>query len=538
MQKKLIDYQKTGYFSDIVLDYLAGAGELKDFYDLPFEPEAFQKAIERRKFTAEKRKLLVSTIREQYERGGISLSGSSRLLSSIELLAQENTFTVTTGHQLCLFTGPLYFIYKLFTTINLCEALKKKYPVYNFVPVYWMASEDHDFAEVNHFSLFGKKLEWEIEAGGAVGRLDTASLKKVLEEFRQIAGDRETAQELIGLFEECYLNSKHLADATRKLVHRLYEPYGLLCLDADEASLKAEMKEVFSSELTSRPAYQKVKETTARLEKKYKLPVHPREINLFYLQPGSRERIIEADNGEDFVLADSKKSFSRKELLAELETNPERFSPNVVLRPLYQEVILPNLAYVGGGSEVAYWMQLRSLFSHFEVDFPVLVLRNSALWIDRTSLKKLKKNEITDLSKLFLPAKELIKVYATRTSGVDLNFNEEEKQLEEVFEKLKARATAVDQSLVPFVKAEHQKVENMLKELRGRLIRAEKKNNETGVSQLKSVKEKLFPNDTLQERVDNFSTLYLQYGQEFFSILKETLDPFNGQFIVYSEEEL
>ena len=538
MHKQLIDFDTTSYFSDIILDYLEEHKNLEDYYNLPFKKKSFKELIEKKQFTSSQRSDLKEVLLQQYTNGGIDLNKLDRVKSNIHLLSDENTYTITTGHQLCLLTGPLYFIYKIISTINLCEQLKKDNPAQNFVPVYWMATEDHDFEEVNHFNLFGKKWTWQQEVGGAVGKIPTDSLKALFEELKSVFGDSETGHQLTLLFEQAYLKNKNLTDATRYMVTELFQQYGLICLDADAPSLKAQCKDLFRSEILEQIAYNEVSKTNEKLSEKYKIQVSPREVNLFYLKEGARERLVKNEKSGNFYLADSKEEFTAEELLKEIENSPELFSPNVILRPLYQEIILPNLAYIGGGGEIAYWLQLKALFNRFEVEFPILVLRNSVLWMDKSTVKKLKKNNISNVADVFLPIDEWVRNYTMESSENDLDLTPQENLLTDVFGQLTVKIEEIDKSLVPYAKAEHQKSLKMIKDLKNRLVRAEKKKQETAINQLNAVKSKLFPNGGLQERTDNFSSFYLSMGSSFIDEIKSSLNPYEQKFIVLLDEPL
>jgi len=311
---------------------------------------------------------------------------------NIELLHHENTFTITTSHQLNLFTGPLYFLYKIISVINLTNELKAAYPENNFVPVYWMATEDHDFDEINYFNFKGKKVQWSRQASGAVGRLNTEDLDKVLDVFTANLGFGANSNGIKKLFKCAYLDHKNLADATRFLANELFGIYGLVIVDADDRDLKSLFAPYVKKELTEQTSFTKVSETNEKINSLgFNVQVNPREINLFYLKEDLRERIVE-QNGTYFV-NDTDISFTKSELLAELEKHPERFSPNVIMRPLYQEVILPNLCYIGGGGELAYWFQLKSYFKAVNVPFPMLLLRNSVLVKTAKQSEKLKKSK-------------------------------------------------------------------------------------------------------------------------------------------------
>jgi bacillithiol biosynthesis cysteine-adding enzyme BshC len=536
IQKKEISYASTGYFDQLVIDYLSGEEGLKEFYGLAPELTSFATAIENRTFDSETRTVLTDVLIRQYQNAGLQPGKDEPVEANIELLRRPTTYTITTGHQLCLFTGPLYFIYKIISTINACRQLKRTHPELDFVPIYWMASEDHDFAEVNHFHLFGKTYEWEQPATGAVGKLSSITINSVASELFERLGTSTEASALIAFFKRAYLGENTLSDATRILVHDLFKSDGLVCLDADDRELKSTFVDVMRDDLMHQMASKLVEKTSTKLAEEYKTQVTPRSINLFYLTDTMRSRIVKTEEGK-YETVEGGVQFSESALLTELNEHPERFSPNVVLRPLYQERILPNLAYIGGGGEIAYWLQLKSTFQHFKINYPILLLRNSAMWIDRGSLKKLKKNNIVDVVNVFSPLETLIKQSTHQASLVDLELKDENKQLQSLYEELEKKAASVDVSLVSYIKSEEQKAITNLNNIKSRLMKAEKKNNETAINQLESAKERLFPNKGLQERYDNFASLYLNYGDDFFDLLKAHFDPFQNVFTVFYEAE-
>ncbi|MGE4347240.1 MAG: bacillithiol biosynthesis BshC, partial [Flavobacteriaceae bacterium] len=231
-----ITFQSSGYFSKIMVDYLNQSESLKPFYNRFPTLENFKLQIEEKKnFSQKNRNVLADSLLNQYKNFALS----ENTLQNIELLKNSNTFTITTGHQLNLFTGHLYFLYKIVSVINLSKELKSEHPNYNFVPVFWMATEDHDFEEINHFYLHGKKITWNREAGGAVGELDTQGLNEVFKVFSDEIGTSKNAEYLKTLFENAYLKHDNLTDATRFLVNELFSEYGLVILDGNDKSLKS-----------------------------------------------------------------------------------------------------------------------------------------------------------------------------------------------------------------------------------------------------------------------------------------------------------
>ncbi|SHK32857.1 bacillithiol biosynthesis cysteine-adding enzyme BshC [Reichenbachiella agariperforans] len=518
MQVNKVALKDTQSFSQFFIDYLSNKQELAPFYGLRPEIDAFGEQIDRKSFSNLNRKVLCEVLEDQYE--GYEVAPT--LAGNLTDLALPNTYTVTTGHQLNIFTGPLYFIYKIATVVNACRELKVKYPDSNFVPVYWMASEDHDFDEISYFHLFGKKYQWECPGQGGVGRLSTESLTGLLEEL----------PEKVALFEQAYRDHGNLADAVRCYVNDLFGEDGLVVLDADDDRLKKLFSPMIKDDLLHHSANTLVEQTNDELAQLgYKTQIFPREINFFYLDDGVRERIVKEDG--QYLVNNTELSFSETEILALLDSNPEKFSPNVVMRPLYQEVILPNLAYVGGPAEVIYWLQLGKVFEKHEVTFPILLPRNFALYINGASQKKLAKFGWSD-EQLFQSIDELQAQYVTTHGSDEVTLNGEYRDLEAVFEQLIEKAEVIDGSLKGFISAEHTKAVKSIDNIGKRLKKSEERKHETELNQIASVKEKLFPRGGLQERHDNFLNFYIN-NPNFVKELLVALDPFDLQMHVLKE---
>lgn len=526
MKSTYIPYAETGFFSNLILDYIAAKPELKGFYGYTPNLSSFAKKINDRKQTAIERVILADVLTEQNK----VLNANEKVLSNIQLLRNNNTFTVTTGHQLNLFTGPLYFIYKIISTINLAEKLKQEYPDNNFVPVYWMHCEDHDFAEINHIHLFGKKIEWKEEHHGAAGEISTTSLRVVIDELKTILGESVYANELVALFSEAYLHHSNLADAMRYLCHQLFGQYGLVILDARDKRLKQTFVPQLKEDIFNQSNFTLVNQSNAELEKLgYKTQVNPREINCFYLTDGKRERIVKTEKG--FEVLNTSVVFSKEELEKEIENYPEKFSPNVVLRPLYQEYILPNLAYIGGAGELAYWLQYKRMFAAAKVSFPMLVLRNSVMVVDETVKAKIEKLSLA-AKDFFAPEEKLVNDFIAANSASDTVLVDEQQKMKELFQSVKSKAKLVDTTLEASIEAELQKQLKVLEQLESRIQRAEKKKHETSINQLKAIREKLFPANSLQERHENISVFYLRYGSSFIGVLKQNLQPLDCKFLI------
>lgn len=531
VQASYLSYAATHAFSPIVLDYLAGSSDLRDFY--PHTPDAagIAEAIETRKAFATDRVLLAATFRAQYEH----LPQEELVSRNIDLLEKENTFTICTAHQPNLATGYLYFIYKILHAIKLAAELSALHPDKNFVPVYYIGSEDADLDELGTFRYGGKKFLWDADGQtGAVGRMTTASLKPLLQDLFAILGPPGAhLDELKDLLETAYLKHSNIADATQYMVHKLFGRYGLLVLNPDDAALKRTFVSIMKEDLLHHTALPLVTETAEALEKQgYKAQAFPRSINLFYLKDDLRERIERSDNRWQVVHTDI--SWDETALLEELTAHPERFSPNVILRGLYQETILPNIAFIGGGAEVAYWLQLQDVFKNAGVPYPVLLLRQSALWIatrDATLRQKL----ALSIQDLFVPEADLTRQYVRRHCGKELSTETETVAFKALLLQLKAKAGAIDPTLKSSTEAVMAKITYQLQVLEKKMLRAGKRQMHTELEQLSRLKSSVFPNGGLQERTENFMTLYLQHGPRLFDLLLEHIRPLGNEFLVVED---
>ena len=528
MPTDCISFKNTGYFSNLICDYLAENQELKPFYNRFPKIDNFKNQIEEKQesFTQQSRNVLHEVLSKQYNKVDASLL----TLQNIDLLKLENTFTVTTGHQLNLFTGPLYFLYKIVSAINLSKELKEKYPDQNFVPIYWMATEDHDFDEINYFNFRGKKVQWNKDVSGAVGELSTEGLAEVFEVFSNEIGHTKNAEVLKQLFKNAYLSHDNLADATRFLANALFAEYGLVIVEANNTDLKKQFIPYLETELLNETSFKAVKDTIEDLNsysENFKAQVNPREINLFYLIKNLRERIVFESGVYRAINTDF--SWSKDEILEEVKSYPERFSPNVIMRPLYQEVILPNLCYIGGGGELAYWFELKKYFNAVDVPFPMLLLRNSVLIQTEAQQKKLQNLNISKKD-IFLKRNAFINKKVREISNIDIDFSQQKARLVEQFKSMYKLAEETDKSFLGAVKAQEIKQLKGLEHLEQRLLKAQKRNLKDAVSRMTDLQTELFPGGSLQERNTNFSEFYLEYGAQLIPYLIQKLEPLKGQF--------
>lgn len=523
-----ISYDDTNAFSALAIDYLNQHASLQSFFKHTPTAEGISKAIEERKLFGGNRQLLVSALTEQYT--GIEIT--EKVKTNIHRLGESNTFTICTAHQPNLFTGYLYFIYKILHTIKLSDELNDRFPEYHFVPVYYMGSEDNDLEELNRINLNGDKLIWNTKQTGAVGRMNPKGTEALIEQIKGQLSIYEHGDELVTLLKKCYGESSSIQDATLKLVNHLFKDYGLVVLIPDNSSFKKQMTAVFEDDLFNHTPEKLVHKTAERLSRQYHAQVNPREINLFYLNNNIRERIIKSEG--QFKVNNTALIFSPEEMRKELHTHPERFSPNVVLRGLYQETLLPNIAFIGGGSEIAYWLELKDVFEHYKVPYPVLLLRNSFLIAEKKMTVLMQKLNVSPEA-LFKDEQLLLNDIIKEESGKQLVLENEIKQAASLYDHIREVTMAIDSTLTGHVNAIEARIQDALKNLEKKMMRAERKKHEAQSAQLHKLKSSLFPGNTLQERVENILPYYAVHGKSFINMLYTHSPSLNQQFGILLE---
>jgi len=470
-------------------------------------------------YSKENRAVLADVVRNQM----LEFSSDSQR-KSIELLEKENTVTITTGHQLTLFGGPLYLVYKVMHAVKLAEEFNASSSTQKAVPVFWMASEDHDFEEISTATLFNQQLKWSTDQTGAVGRMNTTEFKEVYSTFSELFTGKETAiQRLLSIpVDENY------AVYFQRFLIELFADYGVLVIQPDDAKLKALFLPSIFSELESDASLNAVEASNAELIKAgYSPQAIAKNCNLFLLKEGKRTRIDRIEKG----FAVDGEVFSKEQLQELAANSPESFSPNVILRPVYQETILPNICYVGGGGEMAYWVQLKRVFETKNISFPLIAQRNSVILIDAGTEKKMNAMNLSWLD--FKDDKEqLKKAQLALLSGEDVDFSELTSAMNVLKEAMVDKATKTDKSLESFAEAEVVRVQKQLENFEQRIIKQVKQKNEVQLKQIDAVADKLFPSGGLQER--HFHWLHFAPSgnfDELFKAIYDGIEPFNGNFI-------
>ena len=530
MKIDYLDFKDIPQLSTRDRAYQANDSKLRPFYTYDFEFEKLKDVISTRETFPINRTVLVGELQRQYK----DLPGSTEVSDNITALKEDNCFTVVTAHQPSLFTGPLYFILKICSAINLARRLNNELVDQVVVPVFILGGEDHDFEEINHTYIYGKKVSWDREASGSVGRLSLENLEQAISTITQILGESPRAEELKAIILQAKKRATNYGHFARLIVDALFSKYGLVVINFDSIAFKKEFVPLIKREILEGFSKDHILQAQTDLTRVgFSDQAYAREINFFYLHDGQRLR-LEREN-DVFSIVDSDTTFTKAEIIAEIEKYPERFSPNVIMRPLYQELILPNLAYIGGGGELAYWMERKSQFADAKISFPMLIRRNSALWINKRNVGQMVSLDV-DVYHLMQETEQLVKDYAVQKSVHEVDFTEPKQEIERAYATIVEKSIAIDGSLRKMIDAMKTNNLNGIEKLEGRLLKAMKSNQEVTLNKLRKLKESLFPGEGLQERNANFMEFYLSNGQEMLDFLVNNCDPFEKKFLVFTED--
>lgn len=527
MRIEKLPFSEIPNFSKTDIAYQCADKALRPFYKYPVEKDIFSQVIRDKSTEEIDRDLLYDVISDHYKRLSIQEP------AILKRIREPRAYTVITAHQPVLFTGPLYFVYKIASAINLAKALNSELDE-TIIPLFITGGEDHDLEEMDHLHLFGKRIAWQPGQTGPVGRMSLDGMQETADTLFDILGTSANAEALKEMIRESMSDTATYADMMIKFVHALFKGTDLVILNMDDARLKRGFAGIMEQELLEHVSQEIVTRTQRKLEEAgFSTQAYVRETNLFYLLDQQRNR-IEFNDGKYHIL-DTDLTFSVDEMTGELKNHPERFSPNVIMRPLFQEKMIPNLAYIGGGGELAYWLDRKEQFEHFGINFPMLIRRNSALWMNQGACKQMRGFEL-GIRDLFIDIETLVKSWVDRHTAVDLEVDEERALIEKAYEMLEQKSKTIDPTLSKKVGAEGVRHVKQFDQLGGRLMRAQKQKFEQTISKLRKFKEKLFPGGGLQERHDNFMPYYLQSGPAFLETLINDLDPLQKEFLVFLEE--
>jgi bacillithiol biosynthesis cysteine-adding enzyme BshC len=506
-----IDFRKL---NALVRDYCRNNAGLHDFFEIEPSIDAIACFANNLSFSLQKYNMLHQVLSDQYAKYVSITQVNENILS----FSKGEAVCVTTGHQLCLLGGPAYFFYKIISAIKLAQELQSLVPTKRVVPVFWLASEDHDKEEINHMFHNGVRVEWNTTQTGAVGQFSLGGFEEVLKQWLGTVEDQNTRESISRMFTRA-MQCSTWADLTQSWVHECFGEWGLVVINPDDPRLKRLFAPMMKRELLQSVAHSCVIKTNEKLgHREYNVQVNPREINLFYLSPQSRVRIERVD--DVWQTTDALRKWTELELMDELDKHPENFSPNVLLRPIYQETILPNVAYVGGPGELAYWLQLRELFAEFNGRMPAIVLRDSAIMLSQASSNRLSKLGLKTID-LFRDKHELI----VSLVGEKPDFSNEKEELLRLFEQLAERIGKVEPTLRATAMADAKRALTGIDQLQGKTWKALKLKEEQKLIALEKIWEEVYPSNDWQERSQNIFKEIISNDKELIRQLLSAFQP-------------
>jgi bacillithiol synthase len=516
-----INFSNIPGHQKLFLDYLYDFKKVKKFYDKDFRDSRFY--FEHFSKLANKRNSnqsgLSEIIKEQYAES----KSCNKTLENIEKLSQNSTLAVITGQQLGLFGGPLYTFYKIVTAIKLSESLKDKFPNYNFVPVFWLEGDDHDFDEVRSINLMNDNNEIvtlsyndgvneEINRG-SVGNLKfNINLNSVISELDNTLRQSEFKTKLMELLTSVYKEGKTFREAFKKLIFYFFDEYGLIIFDPSDKRVKSLLKPIFKKEIQEyRTHSNEVVKISASLEESYHAQVKARPVNLFMSEEDGRYLIEPAE--VDFRLKGKRRKFSLEAILEMIDNIPEKFSANVLLRPICQDYLFKTACYIGGPSEISYFAQVIPLYRLFNIEQPIIYPRSSFTVIEKNVLKVIEKYNLT-YSDFYADKEAIVARIIGNLSEVDVNqvFISIEKEIALLMDSVKEKLFAVDNTLVDLTNKTQERIIHNINSLKEKAEEAQKRKHEVTIRQLNRVSNLLFPNSNLQERELNFIYFANKYG--------------------------
>jgi bacillithiol biosynthesis cysteine-adding enzyme BshC len=512
------------YKNPILLDLFKKDSNLSSFHNGTDLSHLNHDFLEKRDLSIENREVLYQVISSQYSKTGLKIP------ENLKAIKNKGVFTITTGHQLCVFGGPQYFIHKIISVLKIVENLKLKFKDFDFVPLFWMASEDHDFQEISSLNIFSKNLSVMKEDGVGVGKLNPEIFTPILESLKDLFKNDLRFKNLESIF-SASLSQQNWANSSRYWISKIFEKENLIVIDADDVKLKKLFLPIFKKELKEQFIYNSVENTNNKLRSLgYEPKINPRVLNLFFLEDKKRHRIIFENNV--FKIGD--KNLNLEEVLSLLNSSPEKFSPNVLMRPVYQELLLPNLVYVGGPSELVYWSQLKKSFEQADINFPLLILRDHFNWMSEKSYKQWKNLGFND-NDLANNPDTLIKNYILNSNNKTLDFKIEIELLDKLSQNLLDKAKGIESTLEPTVNGTIKGMMSDLEKVKNKFLKALKSKEELKKNQLKKISGQLHLNNKLNEREDSFIPMYVRNEKEYIKTLKSYSQPENKtiKIIIY-----
>jgi len=525
-----INFSDIPGHQNLFLDYLYEFENVADFFANDFRNRENYLKIFRS--ISESRQDFASRIPDIISNQYANLNPSGKTAQNIKKLADKKTLAIVTGQQLGILGGPLYTFYKIITAIKLSQFLSERYDDYNFVPVFWLEGDDHDFNEVrtikiidDNNSLVTVGYKEEIEEDDLKQSVGLIKLDNSINDFftalEKELKETEFKSSLLQQLKNCFQEGRTFKDAFRDLIFNYFDNYGLVIFDPQMDEVKQLLKPIFKKEITDfRIHTEQLVHVSATLEELYHAQVKVKPVNLFLRVDEGRHSIEPVEN--EFRLRRKRKSYTQEQLLEVLENEPDKFSPNVLLRPICQDYLLPTAFYIAGPSEIAYFAQLKPLYELYNIVEPIIYPRSSLTILENSIAGSLDKFSI-GINDVFVDVENVKKriINSVEQSSVDEMFSDISNQLENSFDQLKEKLFDLDKTIADSSNRYRDKILGTIAELKSKAEKAQQKKYEVTLRQIDRAAVHLFPNSNLQEREINFVYFVNKYGDEF---LKRVFD--------------
>ena len=514
-------------FNTLFQDYITKPQKLKSFFQTnPFSQDELDNAFQSFRFANDRNKT-VALLRDYNRKFG----ADKKTLQSVERLADDKSIAVVTGQQLALFGGPLFTIYKIISAIHFAQKCEKQYNV-PCIPVFWLADEDHDYDEISSLGLPLKddlknfSLPNKSDLGKRVAEIElSSSFEDFKKEVIESQFDTDFTDQLWRKLDDCYKPGKTIGEAFGRLVLDLFKDYGLILAGSAEPSIKQHLSSVLTQSVQAVDEQFKLLEskTDDLISNGYHAQVHLQHSNLFWIDENGNRLKLSYKNSTSSADG-NETSWSSKELIDEIEKNPDRFSPNVFLRPILQNELLPSFAYIGGPGEISYHAQMKDFFREFNQSMPVIVPRFSVTLME------------SGIDRIFEKLPFDISDYNERIEDLESRFIEQSDSpdIEAVFDQWKSHVDEVSADPIEEIKNIDLTLEGSsekakatffteLDKLKGKVYRSVKDQEKTQLNRIRKIKTNIFPNGNLQEREVAFIYFMNKYGLGIWDQLLEHL---------------
>ena len=545
-----IPFSKLPGFNEFFNDYINDYNSLKEFFNYNYSDKEniFKSIVDKEENYLNKKLFTRNDLADILMIQNKFFNASDAAINNIELLRRDNTFAIVTGQQTGILTGNLYTILKAINSYQLAKKLSEDFPEYNFVPVFWLEADDHDFLEVNNINVFNKenklaKIEY-FEKGTPQERYLTSTnsinFDDFIEKFKTDLSDTilktDFSETVFDFINRSYKPGISFPIAFARFINYLVGDLGIVFCNPADKEIKKLLIPVFEKELNTYPeTCERVIETSAVMEMKYEPQVKPQPINVFYVHNNHRH-LIEPRPENIFALKNSRQKFEKAQLIEQLYATPENFSGNVILRPICQDYLLPTIAYIGGPSEIAYFGQFKNVYEFYDVNMPVIYPRVSVTLLENRVSKFLNSSGLTVeelIDEKKVTSKFMNKINELKVDDIFANLKDE---LNALYYSFGIDLEKIDKNLLNTFKNKNEKYLESLEFLRQKFVESQVQQNESAINKLKSAIQSVYPEEVLQERYINIVYFLNKYGMGVIQKLIDSMDinNFNHQVIEIS----